>query len=209
MRNRVQEGVEKITIADLKRSGLLTPGNRRALIEWEHPTFPRSAVFVVGVRCWATKATDTAGAMEILSVEYQSQTQFVGKTAALSATACSYGGVRYWFNCPKCRKRVAALYFFGNLFACRFCQEFSYVSRNLSRDLRRYGKTLSMREMERLEEEVRMVAYNGKPTKRYIRFRKKHKRDANALKAMLDRVKKRAAKLQDRIGGSKFTSEGM
>lgn len=39
---------------------------------------------------------------------------------AISRTACNYGGVRYWWLCPKCGKRVGVLYCAG-VYVCRHC----------------------------------------------------------------------------------------
>ena len=46
----------------------------------------------------------------------------------LTKTRCNYGGNRYWFNCPRCGKRVGALYRkpLSLLFLCRLCQNLTY-----------------------------------------------------------------------------------
>jgi hypothetical protein len=36
-----------------------------------------------------------------------------------------FGGVRYWYQCPKCGRRAGKLYFAGNL-ACRRCHGLVY-----------------------------------------------------------------------------------
>lgn len=41
-------------------------------------------------------------------------------------TPCNYGGKRYWFNCPKCSKRVAKLYLRNSMFFCRTCHKLNY-----------------------------------------------------------------------------------
>lgn len=46
----------------------------------------------------------------------------------LSETECNYGGVRYWFHCPYCYRRVAKLYAPAGNFACRHCHELTYTS---------------------------------------------------------------------------------
>ena len=45
-------------------------------------------------------------------------------------TPCHYGGVRYWFLCSKCKKRVAKLYAppSSERFACRNCHNLTYES---------------------------------------------------------------------------------
>lgn len=48
----------------------------------------------------------------------------------VTRTACTYGGSRPWFNCPKCRGRVAVLYLRQQRFACRKCQRLVYASQS-------------------------------------------------------------------------------
>jgi hypothetical protein len=43
-------------------------------------------------------------------------------------TDCHFGGVRRWFRCLKCRRRVAIVYGVGATFACRRCQKLAYPS---------------------------------------------------------------------------------
>ena len=51
---------------------------------------------------------------------------------SLVTTPCNFGGVRYWFGCPHCGRRVAVLYLApGDVyFRCRHCNNLSYHSRN-------------------------------------------------------------------------------
>ncbi|MEP6988369.1 MAG: hypothetical protein ABI970_22385 [Chloroflexota bacterium] len=46
----------------------------------------------------------------------------------ISSTDCNYGGVRYWFHCPRCYKRVSNLHLLGGHFACRKCHDLTYTS---------------------------------------------------------------------------------
>lgn len=43
-------------------------------------------------------------------------------------TACHFGGVRSWFECPACGERAARLFFRGTRFACRKCSRLVYSS---------------------------------------------------------------------------------
>lgn len=47
--------------------------------------------------------------------------------APLSITPCHYGGIRVWFHCPQCSRRVAILYVTKQL-ACRHCLQLRYKS---------------------------------------------------------------------------------
>jgi len=51
---------------------------------------------------------------------------------ALTTTAPRFGGVRYWFLCPRCGQRVGKLYYV-NRWACRRCHSLAYKSQCLSK----------------------------------------------------------------------------
>lgn len=59
-------------------------------------------------------------------------------------TACHFGGARPWFQCPRCYRRVAVIYF-GGWPACRQCRDLRYPSQ--SQDA--FGRT--WRKSHRLE----------------------------------------------------------
>ncbi|EKD44367.1 MAG: hypothetical protein ACD_71C00161G0002 [uncultured bacterium (gcode 4)] len=46
----------------------------------------------------------------------------------LTQTKTNYGGIRYWFSCPKCQRRVSVLYENPHTLAleCRICTGFTY-----------------------------------------------------------------------------------
>lgn len=46
------------------------------------------------------------------------------KKILLTETKCNYGGIRKWFNCPSCSRRVRVL--FGRDFKCRTCLKLKY-----------------------------------------------------------------------------------
>jgi hypothetical protein len=47
----------------------------------------------------------------------------------LSPTALHFGGMRWWFSCPGCRRRCAKLYLpRGSVFLCRSCHDLTYQS---------------------------------------------------------------------------------
>jgi hypothetical protein len=48
----------------------------------------------------------------------------------LTETYPNWGGVRYWFVCPYCGRRIAKLYlpYNGYYFKCRTCYDLTYVS---------------------------------------------------------------------------------
>jgi hypothetical protein len=58
--------------------------------------------------------------------------QEICQRVSISASNCTYGGERRWFLCPSegCEHRVAWLYYWSHIFACRHCHRLSYASRN-------------------------------------------------------------------------------
>jgi hypothetical protein len=53
-----------------------------------------------------------------------------GQTIPLTSTPCYFGGVRCWFLCPSCGKRVGILYRIG-VYLCRDCHGLTYRERQL------------------------------------------------------------------------------
>ncbi len=94
----------------------------------------------------------------------------------LTTTPCRYGGERYWFICPMyksgryCGRRVGTLYKDGDLFACRHCYELTYESRKLSGREKRFGRIVSIPELDAMREKVTRTHYRGRPTKKYVRY---------------------------------------
>lgn len=89
-------------------------------------------------------------------------------TVALTTTPCHLGGVRYWFICTFCERRVSALYIHAaNDFACRHCLGLTYDSRNTTKCFRGYEKFFAL---EKVYEEIGNLKhkyYRNKPTRRH------------------------------------------
>jgi len=98
----------------------------------------------------------------------------------LTTTHCNYGGKRYWFICPwykngnYCGKRVGVLYKDGDYFACRHCYNLTYASRNASGLSKRFG-SVTIPDVDKAKEKVKITHYRGKPTRKYLRYLKKKK----------------------------------
>ena len=82
----------------------------------------------------------------------------------LASTPCSYGGIRYWFLCPKCDRRIGTLYLSG-YFLCRYCLNLTYKSCN------RYGIWKKIGVHRELEE-PKTKFYKGSITRRCRRYLK-------------------------------------
>ena len=88
---------------------------------------------------------------------------------SLVTTPCNFGGVRYWFGCPSCGRRVAVLYLApGDVyFRCRNCNNLSYQSRN-DCSMAKFGVT--GREIDRLRSEIKRWTWRGRPTRKVRRL---------------------------------------
>jgi hypothetical protein len=74
---------------------------------------------------------------------------FVREQISLIATRPNYGGRRWWFACPACRRRVRRLFMprSGGEFRCRICHHLAYESSQLSHTrLEAFGRFLRLQE---------------------------------------------------------------
>jgi len=109
---------------------------------------------------------------------YTEEKKEINQEYSIVSTPCNYGNVRYWFVCSVytnkvyCGRRVAKLYLGGGsyYFACRHCYNLSYEVRNELHYRRAFGKIVSEPELEEMRENIYMIHYNGKMTKRYKRY---------------------------------------
>jgi hypothetical protein len=112
---------------------------------------------------------------------------------SLVTTPCTYGGVRYWFDCPCCHERVGVLYLArGNVyFMCRHCNNITYRSRNRC-SIEAFGHT--SRQIDQLRTEIKRWTWRGRPTRK-VRKLRTLERKAGVLgsyaKAQLDKIKAR------------------
>ena len=87
----------------------------------------------------------------------------------LVSTKCNYGGQRWWFICNYCKRRVGVLYIGDSEFACRHCYNLTYESRNESRR-GFFGVMEIFFKAEKIREGMKRMFYNGKPTKKMLRY---------------------------------------
>jgi hypothetical protein len=68
-----------------------------------------------------------------LTLTYTLKEKHIKDFVPLTNTPCYFGGVRWWFKCPSCKKRVALLYkpYYADYFRCRHCYDLTYLSRRL------------------------------------------------------------------------------
>ncbi len=108
----------------------------------------------------------------------------------LETTPCNFGGVRYWFKCflykrgVYCGRRVAVLYKDGDWFGCRHCYELTYESRNVSGRYKRFGRIISLPEIEKLRAEAKRTHYRGKYTRKYLRYLRMEDKSERSIMGM-------------------------
>jgi hypothetical protein len=82
---------------------------------------------------------------------------------------CNYGGIRYFFHCPKCDRRVRLLYCVKGMFACRKCLNLGYFIQTLRPAIRyrmmelKYSKKIKLMGGDNYTKPPRMkrVKYNA------------------------------------------------
>ncbi len=114
------EEVQRLELLALKRAGYLDSGYRS------------------GSWCW-TRNGERSGEIRLISfgnvleLSYRFRTsgsdqQAMRQRIQLTSTPCHLGGVRKWFLCPHCRRRVGVLAFGQAGFSCRHCYQLPYSS---------------------------------------------------------------------------------
>jgi hypothetical protein len=63
-----------------------------------------------------------------MTLKYEWRGEQVAQEISFDFTSCNYGGLRPWFICMTCGRRVAKIYLGGKYFACRHCLDLTYRS---------------------------------------------------------------------------------
>ena len=80
-----------------------------------------------------------------LEVSYQFRGKQYHYDINLTTTTPNYGGKRYWWECPKCGRRVAVLYCAG-YYVCRHCLGAKYQTQHLQPIDRQFKRIAVLRE---------------------------------------------------------------
>ena len=80
-----------------------------------------------------------------LEVRYQFRGKQYHYDIKLTTTKPNYGGKRYWWECPKCGRRVAVLYCAG-YYVCRHCLGAKYQTQHLQPIDRQFKRIAVLRE---------------------------------------------------------------
>ena len=162
-----------LTVQQLKKYGLLKPGFNAIPIEWvTKPTGKRTRIVV---------AVDISTDDPFVLLMYTLTDRNGNKTdynyeVSLLKMPCNFGGIRYWFACPICSRRVGNLYRPpGDIyFCCRGCHNLTYNSRNESR-LGRFGNIcyniVAERKIEELYSQIKRWTWRGRPTRKVRKLR--------------------------------------
>jgi hypothetical protein len=152
-----------LSIFDLKRWGMLTGQNYTA-VEWVNSRTDKKTRILLAVH-----VTDEPFAILSYAVtDREGNKTDYEYLVSLVTTPCYFGGVRYWFGCPMCGRRVGCLYLMSaGHFLCRHCNDLTYQSRS------RYGIALfghTWRQIEKLQGEIKRWTWRGRPTRKVKRL---------------------------------------
>lgn len=96
---------------------------------------------LAGGRAGTWAWTDAETGEQLASIGYRSERGTVVLTYNLNDkpvrqwlpilhTPCHFGGLRQWFGCPGCARRVAVLFLRSSGFLCRHCNRVAYASQS-------------------------------------------------------------------------------
>lgn len=113
--------VQRLDVRQLARRGLLA-GSEAFVWRWNRAGEPAGSIGIV---------VDSGRRLTLRYTSTETDVpRRVEQRVNLLATACALGGVRSWFACPCCGRRVALLYLRWGRFACRHCQRVAYASQS-------------------------------------------------------------------------------
>ena len=155
----------RLKISALRKDGMLSSG------------------YSLGTRIWSSNRSDKKTFIHVevdmtddpyVRLIYSGTDREGNKTdydyqVSLVTTPCNFGGVRYWFACPDCWRRVGVLYLApGDVyFRCRNCNNLSYWSRNRC-TVASWGQT--SREIDELRSQIKRWTWRGRPTRKVRRL---------------------------------------
>jgi len=121
-----------IDVFSLNRKRMLDGREYKGTISWEYKFSGR----IESVNIALIPRSEHENSDVTLIIDYYAdgngmESQHVKMRIPLVSADCFFGGCRYWFQCPDCRRRVAKLYKPRKKlrFACRHCYDLSYRSR--------------------------------------------------------------------------------
>lgn len=167
------DGLKQVSVFFLKKHGYFIHRQYAGDITWSRNDEKRGSI---GIQTYLSENEKYIRFIYTQTNRDTGDTQDFDYNVQLATTPCNYGGVRYWFVCPLsthgvyCGRQVGVLYKSGDYFGCRHCHNLSYACRNLSGFFKAAGKTISIPELERMEEKIKRKHYAGMMTKKYRRW---------------------------------------
>ena len=155
-----------LTVFQLKELGMLNGGHTATVIKWVMKQTGKESSIGLEVNMtgepyarFMYSISDSEG--NNIPYDYE---------VSLVTTLCYFGGVRYWFICPICSKRVGGLYLApGECYVkCRQCNNLTYHSRNRC-VMAALGHT--SRQKEKLLSEIKRWTWRGRPTRKVRKLR--------------------------------------
>lgn len=128
--------VPAIDIRQLRRSHELMPGSRM-LQSWT-----REGLIAAQV---AIEILHNQLRIRYVILSRSGRCEPVECVVSIASTPCNYGGVRRWFYCPDCRRRVAVIYVQGRSCSCRQCNYLAYRSQRERAGERARGRAQKIR----------------------------------------------------------------
>ena len=153
-----------VTICNLRKQGMLS-GHASGTISWKSSMTGKETA----VRLTIDITDEPYARFEYTVTDREGNQTDYDYKVSLTTTPCNFGGVRYWFACPSCCRRVVILYLApGSVrFMCRHCNNLSYRSRNRC-PIESFGHT--SRQIDKLRSEIKRWTWRGRPTRKVRRL---------------------------------------
>lgn len=175
----VADNLIQLKMSFLKKEGYLN-GYQSSHVSWS--SYYDTSIIGVEVEIpYKMQYPQDASASPYMRLRY-SQTDHEGNKkdfdykVELVTTSCKFGGERFWFTCPLtvndkvCGRRVGVLFKAGDYFGCRHCYNLVYAVQNYGGLSKVSGKIVGLLALDRMKKEIKRERYNGKYTKRYVRY---------------------------------------
>lgn len=153
-----------VSVFDLKKMGLLK-GRCSTVLGWRNSRSGKESAVALTVDV----RDDPHVRFVYTFTERNGEKTDYDYEVSLVTTPCNLGGVRYWFACPMCGRRVGCLYLVSaGYFWCRHCNDLTYQSRSRS-GIALFGHT--SRQVDKLRSEIKRWTWRGYPTRKVRRLR--------------------------------------
>ena len=180
-----------IDIRVLKKRKLLS-GKHSTTITWTHNRSDKVAT--IGIEVDVTEDPLIRLYYYLTDRDDGTETKY-DYEVSLITTDCNLGGVRYWFACPHCGRRVGVLYLApgDEYFRCRHCNNLSYQSRNRS-TLEAFGHT--SRQIDELHSQIKRWTWRGRPTRKVRRLQALQRKMQILSGPIMARIERFSARLR-------------